>query len=92
MNKIKAFLIKLHQWALSHPILVRLLHTFWMAAVSYVALHPIHTSNDVKVVLIGAGAAGLSGVKNYSWPLIVSWATQSQTHITPPTDFTPPRS
>lgn len=82
-QQFKNLIVKLHQWALSKPTVVRIIHTFWMTAVSYIAIHPIHTSTDVKVILIGAGAAGLSAVKNLSWPLIVAWASSQTQQITP---------
>lgn len=104
MQKIKQFLIKLHQWALSHPQYVRPLHTAWQSflGVFLVGISPIlhdvtqHHFNDAKVALIAllgaAVAAGLSTAKSQLWPIVVNWASSQDTHIVPPTDFIAPRS
>lgn len=93
---MKNLIIKLHQWSLSHPQFVRPFHTFVQSflGVFLVGISPIlhdvtsHHFNDAKVALIaliGAGvAAGLSTAKSQLWPVIVGWASSTDTHITQP--------
>lgn len=86
MNNIKAFLIKLHQWSLSHSAYVRPLHTAWQVGVAYLLVNAsgIHNAHDLKIVAVAALAAGLSAGKSQLWPIVVSWASSTDTHITLP--------
>lgn len=95
MTKLKTLLVKLHQWALAHPQVVRPFHTFWQSflGVFLVGISPIlndianHHYSDAKVALyalVGAAvAAAFSAVKSQIWPTLVSWSASSSTQITP---------
>lgn len=86
-NNMKNLLIKLHQWSLSHPQYVRVVHTFWQSflGVFLVGISPIlhdvtsHHFADAKVALIAligaAVASALSAVKSQVWPVVVGWAS-----------------
>lgn len=88
-NRVKALLVILHQWALSHPDATRAIHTVWQAVAAYliVTVPNIHTPTDVKVAAGGAIAAGLSKAKSVVWPLLVAWAASETSHITPPSSI-----
>lgn len=99
---MKNLIIKLHQWALTHPQYVRPFHTFAQSflGVFLVGISPIlndivnHHYSDAKIALyaliVAAVAAGISAAKNQLWPILVGWAAQSDIQISPP-EFTPPR-
>lgn len=92
---MKTFLIRLHQWAISHPQYVRPLHTAWQSflGVFLVGISPVlndivnHHYSDAKIALYAlvtaAVAAALSALKNSLWPTIVSYASSKDNQITP---------
>jgi hypothetical protein len=97
MDKVKTPLITLHQWSLSHPRLVKPLHTFWQTFVGIFAaaalpilntIPAIHSASDLKVAVVSliaaALASALSAAKNSLWPMIVAWATSQANHISTP--------
>lgn len=90
---MKNLLIKLHQWSLSHPQYVRVFHTAWQSflGVFLIGISPIlhditnHNYADAKVAAIAlcgaALAAALSAIKSQVWPIVVGWASQTDTHV-----------
>lgn len=91
---MKKLIIKLHQWALSHPAQTRAFHATWQTflGVFLTGISPVlklitsHNFADVKVALfalIGAAiAAALSTAKSQLWPLLVNQASSTTSHIT----------
>lgn len=89
---MKKYIIILHQWALAHPVITRLLHATWQTAAAYAIANAsgVHNAHDAKLLLTAALAAGFSTAKSQAWPFIVSWSASTQPHITSPgTTITP---
>lgn len=88
---MKNLIIKLHQKALSNPTIVKAIHSFWQAftgtfLVGISGVLGTHSLSDGKTALIAltgaALASALSAAKSTVWPTVVSWASQTQPHIT----------